>query len=156
MLVGHQQVQLALGHHGIFQIQAREFVLTRMNRNGDVVQHPVVQTTVILELKRAQGMRNAFQRIADAVGEVVHRVDAPIVAGLVVFGELNAVQHRIAHHNKRRRHVDFRTQARFTFFKTTGTHFFEQRQVLFDATIAVRAVFAWLSQRAAVFADFVR
>ena len=156
VLVGHQQIQLTLGHHGIFQIQAREFVLTRMNRNGDVVQHPVVQTTVILELQRTQGMRNAFQRIADAVGKIVHRVDAPLVAGLVVFGELNAVQHRIAHHDKRRRHIDFRAQAGFTFFKATGTHFFEQRQVLFDATIAVRAIFARLSQRAAVFTDFVR
>ena len=37
VLVGHQQVQLALRHHGVFQIQAREFVLARMNRNGDVV-----------------------------------------------------------------------------------------------------------------------
>ena len=101
-------------------------------------------------------MRNAFQRIADAVGKVVHRVDAPLVAGLVVFGELNAVQHRIAHHDKRRRHVDLRTQAGFTFFKTAGTHFFKQREVLFDAAIAERTVFARLSQRATVFADFVR
>ena len=101
-------------------------------------------------------MRNAFQRIADAVGKVVHRVNAPLVAGLMVFGELNAVQHRIAHHDKRRSHIDFRTQAGLTFFKATGTHFFEQRQVLFNATIAVRAVFTWLSQRATVFADFVR
>ncbi len=54
VLVGHQQVQLAFGHHGVFQIQAREFVLARVNRNGDVVQHPVVQTTVILELQRTQ------------------------------------------------------------------------------------------------------
>jgi hypothetical protein len=54
---------------------------------------------------------NAFQRIADAVGEVVHRVDAPLVAGLMMFGKLNAVQHRIAHHDKRRRHIDFGAQA---------------------------------------------
>jgi hypothetical protein len=79
---------------------------------------------------------NAFQRIADAVGEVVHRVDAPLVAGLVVFSELNAVQHRIAHHDERRRHIDFGTQAGFAFFEATGTHFFKQRQVLFHAAIA--------------------
>ncbi len=101
-------------------------------------------------------MRNAFQRIADAVGKIVHRVDAPLVAGLVVFGELNTVQHRITHHDKRRSHIDFRAQAGFTFFKTTGTHFFEQCQVLFDATIAERAVFTWLRQSAAVFADLLR
>ena len=37
-------------------------------------------------------MGNAFQRIADAVGEVVHRVDAPLVASLMMLSELNAVQ----------------------------------------------------------------
>ncbi len=156
MLVGYQLVQLTLGHHGVFQIQAREFVLARMNRNGDVVQYPVIQTTVVLELKRTQRVRNTFQRIADAVGEVVHRVDAPLVASLVVFSKLNTVQHRVAHHDKRRSHVDFRTQAGFTFFKTTGTHFFEQRQVLFNAAVAVRAVFTRLRQGAAVFADLFR
>ncbi len=33
-------------------------------------------------------MSNAFQRIADAVSKVVHRVDAPLAAGLVVFSKL--------------------------------------------------------------------
>lgn len=47
VLVGHQLVQFTLGHHGVFQIQTREFVLARMNRNSDVVQNPVVQTTVV-------------------------------------------------------------------------------------------------------------
>ncbi len=92
----------------------------------------------------------------DAVGKVVHRVDAPLVASLVVFSKLNAVQHRIAHHDKRRSHVDLRTQAGFTFFKTAGTHFLEQRQVLFNAAVAVRAVFTRLRQGAAVFADLFR
>ena len=155
VLVGHQQVQLTLGHHGVFQIQTRELVLAWMHRNGDVIQHPVVQTTVVLELQRTQGVRNAFQRIADAVRKVVHRVDAPLVAGLMVFRKLNAVQHRIAHHDERRRHVDFGTQARFAFFEATGTHFFKQRKVLFHAAIAERAVFARRGQRTAIFTDFI-
>jgi beta-glucosidase/6-phospho-beta-glucosidase/beta-galactosidase len=58
-------------------------------------------------------VRNAFQRIANAVGEVVHRVDAPLAAGLVVIGKFNTVQHRIAHHDKRRSHIDFGTQTGF-------------------------------------------
>ena len=89
------------------------------------------------------------------MGEVVHRVDAPLVTGLVVFRKLNAVQHRIAHHDERRGHVDFGTQTRFAFFEATGTHFFKQCQVLFYAAIAVWAVFARCGQRAAVFTDFV-
>ena len=85
-------------------------------------------------------MRNTFQRIADAMCEVVHRVDAPLDASLVVFSKFHAVQHRIAHYDKWLRHVDIRTQAGLTFFNTTGTLFFEQRQVLFNAAVAVRAV----------------
>ncbi|MNV78543.1 hypothetical protein D3C71_1720390 [compost metagenome] len=72
-----------------------------MARDGDVIQHPVVQAAVILELQGTQRMGDPFQRIGNAVGEIVHRVDAPFVAGLVVFRELDAVQHRIAHHDKR-------------------------------------------------------
>ncbi|CCJ97352.1 hypothetical protein BN130_3945 [Cronobacter malonaticus 507] len=156
MLIGDQQVQLTLGHHRIFQIQAREFVLARVNRNGDVIQHPVIQTTVVLELQRTERMGDAFQRIGDAVGEVVHRVDAPFVARLVMFGEFNAIQHRVTHHDKRRRHINFRAQARFALFKPTGTHFLKQRQVFFHTAIAERAVFARCGQRAAVFADLLR
>ena len=51
VLLGHQLIQLTLGHHGIFEIQAREFVLARMHGNADVIQHPIVQAAVILELK---------------------------------------------------------------------------------------------------------
>ena len=89
------------------------------------------------------------------MGEVVHRVDAPLVTGLVVFSELNAVQHRIAHHDERRRHIDFGTQARFALFEATGTHFFKQRQVLFHAAIAERAVFTRCGQRTAVLTDLI-
>src|SRR5690606_31139061 len=110
---------------------------------------------VVLELQGTERVGNAFQRIADAVGEVVHRVDAPLAAGLVVIGKLNAVQHRVTHHDKRRSHIDFGAQTGFTLFEATGTHFFKQRKVLFHAAIAVRAVFTRRGQRAAVFADFV-
>ncbi|MNC04138.1 hypothetical protein D3C75_515710 [compost metagenome] len=113
-----------------------------MSRNSDVIQHPVVQATVVLEFQRTQGVRNAFQRIRNAVGEVVHRVDAPLAAGLVVVGKLDTVNNRIAHDDKRRSHVDFRTQARSPFSKLTVTHFLKQREVFFNGAVAIWAVFA--------------
>ena len=127
-----------------------------MNRDGDVIQHPVIQAAVVLEFQRAQRMGDAFQRIGDAVGKVVHRVDAPLAAGLVMIGKLNPVNHRVAHHDKRRGHIDFRAQAGFTLFETTGTHFLEQREVFFHATVAVRAVLTRLGQGAAIFANLFR
>ena len=126
-----------------------------MARNSDVIQYPVVQTTVILELQRTDGMGDPFQRIGNAVGEVVHRVDAPLVAGLMVLSKLDTVDNRIAHHDERRGHVDFGTQTRATFGKLTIFHLLEQRQVLFYAAITIRAVFTRLSQGAAVFAHLL-
>ena len=152
----HQLIQLTLGHHGVFKVEAREFILTRMHGNADVIQHPIVQAAVILKLESTQRVGNSFQRIADAVGKVVHRVDAPLASGLMVIGKLNTVQYRIAHHDKRRSHIDFRAQAGFTLGKSTATHFFKQRQVLFHAAIAIRAIFTRLFQGAAVLTDLIR
>lgn len=101
-------------------------------------------------------MGDPFQRIGNAVGEIVHRVDAPFVAGLVVFGELDAVQHRIAHHDKRRSHIDLGAQAGGAFGELAVAHLLEQRQVLFHAAVAVRAVFARRGQGAAIFTDLLR
>ena len=55
-------------------------------RCRNVVQHPVVQRTVGFKLECTQGMRDAFDGIGNAVRVVVHRVDAPFVAGVVVMG----------------------------------------------------------------------
>ncbi|MNZ98138.1 hypothetical protein D3C78_1174140 [compost metagenome] len=127
-----------------------------MTRDGDVIQHPVIQTAVVLELQRTQRMGDPFQRIGNAVGEIVHRVDAPFVAGLVVFCKFDTVQHRIAHHDKRGSHVNLGTQASGPFGEFTVTHFFKQRQVLFHAAATVRAVFTRRSQAAAIFTDLLR
>lgn len=100
-------------------------------------------------------MSNAFQRIADAMSKVVHRIDAPLVASLMMLGEFNAIQHRIAHHDKRRRHVDFSAQTGFTLFKTAGTHF--SNSARFSSTLRSRnGLFTRRGQRTAVFTDLLR
>ena len=76
-------------------------------RRRDVVQHPVVQRTVGFKFERTQGMRDAFDGIGNAMRVVVHRVDAPFVAGIVVMGAADAVDDRIAHIDVARCHVDF-------------------------------------------------
>jgi hypothetical protein len=49
------------------------------------------------ELQRADGMGHALDVIAQAMGEVIHRVNAPGGAGMMMFSVANAVEHRIAH-----------------------------------------------------------
>ena len=75
-----------------------------------VVHHPVVQRPMILELQRAERVRDAFDRVRDRMRVVVGRIDAPGVAGAVMRRVSDAVQRRVPHVDVRRRHVDLRAQ----------------------------------------------
>ena len=86
---------------------------------------------------------------------VVHRVDAPRVAGAVMVRAADAVQHRVAHVDVRRRHVDLRAQHARAVGELAGAHPPEQVEVLVHRAVAVRALAARLRQRAAVLADLV-
>ncbi len=90
-----------------------------------------------------------------AVREVVHRIDAPVVARAMVMGVQDAVHHRVAHVEIRRRHVDLGPQRARAVGKLAGAHPLEQVEVLLDAAVAVRAVAARLGERAAILADLV-
>ncbi len=111
----HERHQLALAHHRVVEIAARELDLLRrarrrrqgrrrrsgshefgMMRQVDLIEAPVVQRAVILELERAQRMRDAFDRVGHAVRVVVHRIDRPGVAGVLVRDLADAVDRRIA------------------------------------------------------------
>ena len=51
-----------------------------------------------------------LDRVLDRVGVGVHRVDAPLVAGAVVGGFLDAVDRRVAQVDVGRLHVDLGAQ----------------------------------------------
>ena len=53
------------------------------------VAQPVVGRAAVLELLRAEAVRDVLDRVDEAVGVVVGRVDAPLVAGAVVGGILD-------------------------------------------------------------------
>src|SRR6201990_1435850 len=105
---------------------------------GEFVENPVVQRPVVFEFERAQRMRDVLERIRNAVRVVVHRIHAPGVAGAVVMREADAVQHRVAHIEVRRRHVDLRAQHVLAFLELAGLHAAEQVEVLFDGALAIR------------------
>jgi len=101
-------------------------------------------------------MGDALNRIALPMREIVHRVDAPGIAGAVVRGVQNTVHDRVAHVHIRRAHVNFRAQCAAAIGEFAGAHAREQPQVFFNGAFAVRAVFAWFGQSAAIFANFIR
>ena len=76
--------QAPLAHHRVVQVEARELVLVRHRRRPAVLDEPVVQRPVILELERADRVRDALDGVGERMREVVHRIDAPRVAGPVM------------------------------------------------------------------------
>ncbi len=52
---------------------------------------------MVLKFKRTERVRNVFKSIAERVGEVIHRIDAPLIACAVMFHMTDTVHNRITH-----------------------------------------------------------
>ena len=78
--------------------------------------------------------------IALAVGEVVHRVDAPLVPGAMVMRVLDAVEDRVAEEHVRMSHVYLGTEHLLAVGIFSVPHFAEEFQVLFYAAVAPGAL----------------
>ncbi len=115
-------LQLALREHGVGQGQPSELDLLRARVEGHAVEKPVVKWPMVLELERADRMSYTLDRVTVAVCEVVHRVDAPAVAGTVMVLALDPVHHWVAHVLVRRVHVDLRPQHVRSVFESAGAH----------------------------------
>ena len=108
--------------------------------HAELVEKPVVQRPVILELETADRVGHVLDGIALPVGPVVGRVDAPLVARAVVSCAKNPVHHRIAHVEIGVGHIDFGPQDERTVGKLAGLHPSEQVEVLLNRPVAVGAV----------------
>ncbi len=122
---------------------------------GQVLDEPVVERPVSLELERADRVGDALDRVGLAVREVVGRVDAPGVAGARVRGVDDPVEDRVAQVDVRRGHVDPGAQHARPVGELALPHPLEEVEVLLDRPVAPRAVPAGLGERAAVLADLV-
>ena len=100
-------------------------------------------------------MGHTLDGVAEPVGEVVHRVDAPVIAGPLVAVMPDSVDHRVPHVDIGRCHVDPGAQDPFAVAVFPGTHPLELGQVLLDAVVPVGAVAAGLRQGSPVFPDLV-
>ena len=110
---------------------------------------------VVLELERAERVRDPFDGVGQAVGEVVERVEAPRVAAAVVRRVADPQQQRIAHDHVRVREVDLRAQHVRAVGELARLHAAQQVEVLVGRPIAIRARDAWRRDRAAVRADLL-
>ena len=155
MLLLHQLQQLALAHHRVVQVEPRELDLLRPVAVEQVIDQPVVERAVIFELERAERVRDALERIRQRMRVVVHRIDAPGVAGAMMGRVADPIERRIAHVEVGRRHVDLGAQHVGAVGELAGAHPGKEREALFDRPIAIGAVLPRLGEGAAVAADLV-
>jgi len=80
---------------------------------------------VIFEFQGANRMRDAFDRVRQAVRIVIHWVDTPFIPCPVMAFVFDAVDDRVAHIQIRGSHVDFCSQHFGTIGKFTGAHALE-------------------------------
>src|SRR5690625_1675970 len=76
----HHAGESALGKHRKIKVVSGELNLKGPGRHGQILNQPVIQRAVILELKRAQRMGNVLERIRLPVRKIVAWINAPLVA----------------------------------------------------------------------------
>ena len=133
----HQLAELPLGHHRVVDAQPGKLDLPGMGRQLTVLDDPVVQGPVRLELQRAQAVGDALQRILNRMREVVHGINAPLVSLPVVAHVVDTVDDRIAHIEVTAGQVDLGPQRHGAVGELPGPHTGEQVQALLDGPIPV-------------------
>ena len=114
-----------------------------------------IQRTVYYEFEGTDGMGNAFEVVALAVGEVVHGINFPCSTGTVMRCLDDAVHDRVAEVHVRRSHIYLRAEHAAAFFKLAGVHAGEQIEILLDRTVAVRAFLSGRCGSAFLARDFL-
>ena len=80
---------------------------------------------MVFEFKRAKRMSYALHRVAYGVREIVHRVNAPLVARTVMRCVQNAVNNRVAQVDVGRSHIYSCAKDLFSVGKFARAHSFE-------------------------------
>src|SRR5206468_9099172 len=130
-----------LGKDDIGEVEPREFVLLRqwpleLASIGKLLDDPVVKRAMILELERADRMRDPLERVTDTVRVVVQRIYAPLVAGAVMSRVPDPIDRRIAHVDVGARHVDLEPQHVRAVGKLARTHAPKKIEVFGSGTVA--------------------
>ena len=53
--------------------------------HGQIIQHPIVQRPMHLKLQRANRVTDALNTVRKTMREIVHRIEAPLIAGMMMF-----------------------------------------------------------------------
>ena len=70
-------------------------------------------------------MGNAFYAVRNAVGKIVHRIDAPLIAGALMRCFFDAINNGVAQVHIGRSHINKGAKSASTFVKFAVFHAFE-------------------------------
>ena len=139
---------------GVAEVEPGEFDLLGMV-DAEPVEVPVVEGAVDFELEGTDGMGDAFDRVAQAVGPVIGRVDAPGVARPVMAHATDPVHEGVAEEQVGIDHVDPGSERAGAVRKLAGPHPPEEFEVLLDRPAAEGAFLPGFADRSPVFPDLV-
>ena len=151
----NKRTKEAFAHNSVGDVQPCKLNLAGLMLESASLDYPIVERAVRFVFKGTEGMGNALDSILNRVRKVIHGIDAPFVALVVMGAVQNPVKCGVAHIDVRRSHIDFRTEGAASVRKLAFFHAAEQVKVLLNAAAAVGTVNAGFGQRAAVFADFI-
>src|ERR1700677_1038951 len=144
--------ELALAHDGVTEAEPGKFVLPWEGAGEvEIFQNPVVQGAVDFEFEGADAVGDAFEIIAQTMGEIVHGIDAPAVAGVVVFGMADAVEDGIAQPDVGGGHVDAGAKGAGGVGKLAGFHPAKKIETFLGRAIAPGAFLSGMVRGAAIF-----
>ena len=100
-------------------------------------------------------MGHTLDGILNGMCEVIHRIDAPLVAGILVRHMCHTVDNGISHVDIGRCHIDAGTQYLGAVLVSAGLHALEQCQILFNASCTAGILLTGLGEASSILTDLL-
>ena len=101
-------------------------------------------------------MGDVFNGILNGMGEIIHGINAPLIACVVVGHAGNTVDNRVPHVDIRGSHIDFGSQHLLPVPVLSFLHLLKQGKILLHGTVPVRTLLAGCGKISPVLPDLVR
>ena len=110
---------------------------------------------MVLELKCTDTVGNSLNRILNRMCEIVHRIDAPLIACIMVCHMSHSVDYRVSHIHIGRRHIYSGSEDLGSILIFALLHLLKELQILFNTSVPAGVVLTGLCQGTAVFANLL-
>ena len=137
----HKPVQLALRKKGVDEVETAE-IPDEDRAKGESLDHPVILGIAITVFVRPQSMSDALKRVDNGAGEIIRRINLPLIASAVVRQCVAAVDDRVTERLVRVIHAHLRTNAPSQTLFGTLLHLLEVLQVVLNAVLSMLGGYA--------------